>query len=144
MSKIDLDYAYGEAKFSDEPAKHCAFSIIGGDFTGYYHFKKGFYGLSDIPTVFQDYIDTVLEYETPVWLDDLLCVINGSFEDHEREVRDVLTKLQNAENRASEGKTELFKKEPTWLGCYINQECVKPIEDKTESITKLEPPKNVK
>ena len=62
MSKIDLDYAYGQAKLSKEAAKHCVFSIIGGDFTGHYRFKKGFYGLSDIPAVFQEHIDKVLEF----------------------------------------------------------------------------------
>ena len=35
MSKIDLDYAYGQAKLSEEAAKHCVFLIIGGDFTGH-------------------------------------------------------------------------------------------------------------
>ena len=144
MSKIDLDYAYGQAKLSEESAKHCVFSIIGGDFTGHYRFKKGFYGLSDIPTVFQEHIDNVLEFKTPVWLDDIICVTNGSMEDHEKEVREVLMKLQNAGSRASEKKTELFKKELTWLGYFINQNGVKPIEDKTEAITKLAAPKNVK
>ena len=57
LSKISLDYAYGQAKLSKEAAKHCVFSIIGGDFTGHYRFKKGFYGLSDIPTAFQEHID---------------------------------------------------------------------------------------
>ena len=94
--KIDLDYAYGPAKLSKEAAKHCLISIIGGDFTGHYRFKKGFYGLSDIPTVFQELIDAVLEFKTPVWLDDIICVTNGSIEDHEKELREDLTKLQNA------------------------------------------------
>ena len=144
MSKIDLDYAYGQAKLAKEAAKHCVFSIIGGDFTGHYRFKKGFYGLSDIPTVFQEHIDNVLEFKTPVWLDDIICVTNGSIDDHEKELREVLKKLQNAGYRASEKKTELFKKELTWLGYFINQNGVKPIEDKTEAITKLAAPKNVK
>ena len=96
----------------------------------------------DILTVFQEHIDTVLEFKTPVWVDDIICVTNGSIEDHEREVR-VLTKLQNAGYRASERKTELFKK-IKWLGYYINQEGVKSIKDKKEAITKLEAPKNVK
>ena len=69
---------------------------------------------------------------------------NGSIEYHEKELREVLTKLQNAGYRASEKKTELFKKELTWPGYYINQNGVKPIKDKTEAITKLEAPKNVK
>ena len=72
MSKIDLDYAYGQAKLSTEASRDCVFSIIGGDFTGHYRFKKGFYGLSDIPTVFQEHIDKVLEFKTPVWLDDII------------------------------------------------------------------------
>ena len=110
MSKIDLDYAYGQAKLSNEVAKRCVFSIIGGDFTEHYRFKKGFYGLLDIPTVFRKHIDAVLEFKTPVWLDDIICVTNGSIEDHEKELREVLTKLQNAGYRASEKKTELFKR----------------------------------
>ena len=71
MPKIDLDSAYGRAKLSEEAAKHCVFSII-GDFTGHYRFKKSFYGLSDIPTVLQEHIDTVQEFKTPVWLDDII------------------------------------------------------------------------
>ena len=144
MSKIDLDYAYDQAKLSKEADKQCVFSIIGGDFTGHYRFKKGFYGLSDIPTVFQEHIDTVLELKTLVWLDDIVCVTNGSIEDHEKEVREVLIKLQNAGYRASEKKTELFKKDLTWLGFFINENGVKPIKEKTEAITKLAAPKNVK
>ena len=143
MSKIDLDYAYGQAKLSKETAKHCAFSIIGGDVTSHYRFKKGSYGLADIPTVFQEYIDEVLEFKTPVWLNDIICVTNGSVDDHERELREVLSKLEKTGYRASE-KTEMFKKELTWLGYHINQEGVKPIKDKTEAIIKLAAPKNLK
>ena len=39
LSKIDLDYAYGQAKLATEASRHCVFSIIGGDFTGHYRFK---------------------------------------------------------------------------------------------------------
>ena len=74
MSKIDLDYAYGQAKSSKNASKHCVFAIVGGEFTGLYRFIKGFYGLSDLPTVFQENIDKVLEYITPAWLDDIICV----------------------------------------------------------------------
>ena len=144
MSNIDLGYAYGQAKLSTEASRHCVFSIIGGDFTGYYRFKKGFYGLSDIPTVFQEHIDKVVEIKTPVWLDDIICVTNGTIEEHEQELREVLSKLQEAGYRASGRKTELFKKEVTWLRYQINQSGVKPIKDKTEAITKLKAPTNTK
>ena len=59
-------------------------------------------------------------------------------------MREVLTKLQNAGYRASEKKTEFFKKELTWQGYLINRNGVKPIKDKTEAITKLIASKNVR
>ena len=94
-------------------------------------------------TVFQEHIDKVLEFKTPVRLDDIIYVTNGTIDEHEQEVLEVLNKLQNAEYRASE-KNEIFKQELTWLGYHINQSGVKPIKDKTESITKLSAPKNPK
>ena len=77
-------------------------------------------------------------------MDDITCVTSGTIDEHEREVREVLTKLQNAGYRASERKTKLFKQEITWLGYHIDQNGVKPIKDKTEAITKLKAPKNAK
>ena len=53
-SKIDLDYAYGQMKLSEETSRQCVLAIAGGNFSGYYRFKKGFYGLADIPTIFQE------------------------------------------------------------------------------------------
>ena len=81
-----------------------------GEFTGHYQFKKGFYGLSNIPTVFQEHIDKVQEYKTQIWLDDMICNINGTIEEHEQKLREVLLKLQEAGYRASERITELLKK----------------------------------
>ena len=77
-------------------------------------------------------------------MDDIICVTNGSIDEHERELREVLNNLQTAGYRASEKITEIFKQDLTWLGCHINQIGVKPIKDKTEAITKLAAPKNAK
>ena len=60
MSKIDRDFAYGQMKLSKETSRQCVFELTGGTFSGYYRFKKGFYGLADIPT-FQEKIDRTLE-----------------------------------------------------------------------------------
>ena len=42
MSKIDLDYAYEQRKLSEETSRQCVFALTGGNFSGYYRFKKGF------------------------------------------------------------------------------------------------------
>ena len=46
MSKIDLDYAYGQMKLSEETSRQCVFAITVAKFSGYYRFKKGF---TDLP-----------------------------------------------------------------------------------------------
>ena len=69
---------------------------------------------------------------------------NGTIEDQEREVREVLSKLQNAVYQAGENNTELFKRALTWLGYWINQDGVKPIKNKTYVIRKLEAPTHAK
>ena len=38
MSKIDLDYAYGQMKLSEETSRQCVFALTGGNFSGYYRF----------------------------------------------------------------------------------------------------------
>ena len=52
LTKLDFDYAYGHIKLDDETKNLCIFTITGEEFTGYYRFLKGFYGLADIPTIF--------------------------------------------------------------------------------------------
>ena len=106
--------------------------------------KKDFTDYRIFPPWFQEHIDKVLEFKTPVWLDDIICVTNGTIEEHEEELREILSKLQENSYRASEKKTELFKKELTWLGYEKNQNGVKPIKDETEAITKLKAPTNIK
>ena len=76
ISKIDLDY--GQMKLSKEFSRQCVFALTGGKFSGNYRFKKGFYGLADIPTIFQEKIDRTLGYCTPAWPDDIILVTRGN------------------------------------------------------------------
>ena len=78
IAKFDLDYANGQLPLSKNAMDLCIFAITGGNFTGYYRFLKGFYGLADIPTIFQEKIDKTMENKHPVWLDDILVVTKGT------------------------------------------------------------------
>ena len=57
ISKIDLDYAYGQMMLSEETSRRCVIAITGGNFSGYNRFRKGFYGLTNIPTIFEEKLD---------------------------------------------------------------------------------------
>ena len=45
---LDLQYAYRQLPSDKETAKHCNFSIVGGDIIETYRFLTGFYGLPDM------------------------------------------------------------------------------------------------
>ena len=63
ITKLDFDYAYGQIKLNETTRNLCIFTVTGGEFTGYYRFLKCFYGLADIPTIFQERIDRTLEFK---------------------------------------------------------------------------------
>ena len=94
----------------------CIFAVTGGNFTGYYQFLKGFYGLADIPTIFQEKIDQTLEKKHPALLDEIIVVTKGSKRNQLDEIIDVLSKLENAGYRLSENKSEHFKTEIESIG----------------------------
>ena len=144
MSKIDLDYAYGQMKISKETSRQCVFAITGGKFSGYYRFKKGFYGLAYIPTIFQEKIDRTLEYCTPAWLADIIVVTRGDRKEHEKKLFDVLKKLEDAGYQASERKSEFFLKSTKWLGHEIDETGIKPNKEKVKAILELKHPENQK
>ena len=130
LSKIDLDYAYGQMQLSQETSRQCVFTLTGGNFSGHYTLKNRFYVLADILTIFQEKIDRTLDYCTPAWLDDLIVVTRGSKQDHEKKLFDILNKLEKAGYRASKKKSELFMNETNWLGHEINENGKKPNEEK--------------
>ena len=92
--------------------------------------KKRFYGLADIPTIFQEKIDRTLEYSTPAWLDDIIVVTRGSRKEHEKKLFEILKKLENAGYRASERKSEFFLNKTKWLGHEIDEMGIKPNKEK--------------
>ena len=90
ITKLDFDYAYGQLKLDDQTRNLYIFTVTGGEFTGYLRFLKGFYGLADIPTIFQERLDKTLDFKHPAWLDDIIIVTKGSIEQHEMEVKEAM------------------------------------------------------
>ena len=144
ISKFDLDYAYGQLKLSRRAMDICIFAVTGGNFTGFYRFPKGFYGLADIPTIFQQKIDQTLETKHPAWLEDIIVITKGSKQEHMEELIDVLTKLENAGYRLSESKSERFETEIECIGHENDQNGIRPLQDKLVTIKELKEPKNEK
>ena len=89
-SVFDLDYAFGQVVLTEETAKLCVIVIVGGSCNGHYRFNRGFYGLADMPVVFQDMLDRILNGYALAWQDDMLVVTRGQINEHHVAVREVL------------------------------------------------------
>ena len=66
ISKIDLDFAYGQMELFEERSRQCVFALPEqnlADITGIN--KLPVYGLAMILTKFQEKTDRTLEYSTP-------------------------------------------------------------------------------
>ena len=144
ISNFDLDYAYGQLQFSNRAMDLYIFAVTGGNFTGYYCFLKSFYGLADIPTIFQEKKDQTLENKHPSCLDDIIVVSKSSKQKHINELVDVLTKLENASYRLSESKFQLLKTDIELISHKIDQKGIRPLQDKLLAIKELKKPGNEK
>ena len=71
-------------------------------------------------------------------------VTRGNKQDHEEKLFDILNQLEKAGYRASKRKSEFFMNRKKWLGHEIDENGIKPNEEKIEAIQKLNPPKNTK
>ena len=70
-------------------------------------------------------------------MDDIIIVTKGPKEQHKRELIEALTRLENAGNRLSENKSEFFKSEVEWIGHKIDQNGIRPLQDKLMAIKNL-------
>ena len=146
FSKIDLKYAYSQIPLHPSIQKHCNFNILGGKSTGTYRFINGFYGLSDMPAIFQKTIDKTLENIPNKFnfLDDILIITKGTITDHVSDIKLILKGLDEENLAIKLEKCEFAKQNITWLGYNITQSGISPNDKKTDSIKSLEPPKTLK
>ena len=107
--------------------------MTGGNLNGNCVFREEFYGLSDIPTKCREKTDRPLNYQPPVWLDDILKSTNGEEEKHWNKLFATLEKLQEAGYTTSEKTSTFFFKKSTWLGHEINEQGIKPKKEKIKA-----------
>ena len=146
FTTLDLQYAYSQLNLHSDAARHCNFNLVSGDMTGTYHFKTGFYGLTDMPAEFQKPIDCTLAglNNTFCFLGDIIIVSRGGIEKHLDLVRKCLIKLDQENLQTNLAICHFAKDKIEWLGHNISQTGITPLSDKTDGIGKLSAPSDLK
>jgi len=78
------------------------------------------------------------------YIDDLLVITSGSYEDHLAKLEEVFLKLRNAGLKVNMKKSFFARAELEYLGYWITRDGIQPTANKVHAITNIAPPKSQK
>lgn len=143
FTKLDLRGAYNLVRMKEGEEWKTAFRTR----LGHYEYTVMPFGLTNAPGTFQALINKVLREHLDVfataYLDDIL-VYSETLDDHAEHVRQVLTKLQEADLRVKGEKCEFNKEQVEFLGFVISQNRIQMDDNKKDAVRKWPTPTSVK
>ena len=112
---------------------------------GKYRYKRLPMGVSCSPDIFQAKIYELLgDIEgTKAYMDDILVIKRGTFEEHLQQLEEVLRRCQRANIKLNAEKCSFGLNEIDYLGYIVTPEGVKPNPKKIEAIQNIERPTTV-
>eukprot|EP00970_Alexandrium_tamarense_P007288 scaffold1320_cov130-Alexandrium_tamarense.AAC.2 len=113
---------------------------------GKYSYARLPMGVAGSPDLFQSKMSALmanLEYVS-TYLDDLLILSKGTFDDHLEKMVKVFERLREAGLRVNAAKSTFATDEIEYLGYILSRAGIKPQPEKVQAILAINPPKNVK
>ena len=103
-------------------------------------------GIAGSPDIFQEKMSALMHdlIFVRTYLDDLLVITKGTFDDHLVKIEAVFKRLQEARLHVNAPKCGFAFHEIEHLGYLLTREGIKPQPEKVSSILAILPPKNVK
>lgn len=140
FSKLDLSQAYNQLPLSAESQKYCVISTHRGLFAC----TRLPFGVASAPSIWQRTIERVLQGldGVLVYFDDLL-IYGADQAEHDRRLRMVLKRFEEAGLKLSKEKCEIDTDEVKYLGYRVTSSGLHPDEDKVEAIRNASPPTDV-
>ena len=113
---------------------------------GKYEYLRLPMGLCNSPDIFQEKMSKLmvgLEFAR-AYLDDLLLITKGDFNEHLDQLEQALTRLSEAGLKINASKRSFCQTELEYLGYWITRNGICPVAKKVEAILKIKEPTNVK
>ena len=113
---------------------------------GKYEYQRLPMGLCNSPDIFQEKMSELMEGLEYVraYIDDVLALTTGSWDDHLEKLEEVLKRLADAGLKVNAKKSFFGKPELEYLGYWVTRDGVQPVPKKVEAIHNIAPPKNKK
>ena len=146
LSVLDLKDAFHSLRLSEDLKRYC--SILPYCRSASYIYQRMPMGLHISPSIWQSYINTILECiqsrkHCEAIMNDLLLFMPLK-RAHMAKLEDLLKPLLKNGLNISPKKCQLFKTELQYMGKFIfikdRKVCIKPLRSRLEAIQKLQPP----
>ena len=121
---LDLNMGYYTIRLDPDSQKICTIILPWGK----YSYLRLPMGISGAPDFFQEKMTDLmraLEY-VRTYIDDLLIITKGTFDDHLSKLQEVLSRLQNAGLRINATKSSFALHEIEYLGYILTCDGIKP------------------
>ena len=141
-TSLDLNMGYYHIELHPESMHLCTIVLPWGK----YEYQKLPMGLCNSPDIFQEKMTELfagLDY-VRAYIDDLLIISKGSYEEHLEHLDSVLIRLKQAGLKVNAKKSFFCQHELEYLGYWITRDGIQPIPKKIEAIKNIAPPKTRK
>ena len=141
-TSLDLNMGYYHIELSPASKQLCTIVLPFGKF----EYQRLPMGLSNSPDIFQEKISVLMDGLEFVraYIDDLLSITNGTYEDHLDKLELVFQRLQEAGLKVNANKSFFAKSELEYLGYWVTREGIMPLPSKVKAIQAISEPKNKK
>ena len=137
---LDLASGYFQIPVHLDSRHKTAFAAPNGRL---YQYKVAPFGIKTLPTLFtrtvMAAVGAALGKFAVIWLDDIL-VYSRTFDEHVRQVAEILDRLQHAQLKVNLSKCEFGCDQVTYLGHLVNRDGVSPDPAKIRAITGMARP----
>ena len=141
-TSLDLNMGYYHIRLDPSSKELCTIVLPFGK----YEYQAIPMGLCNSPDIFQEKMSELMEGLEFVrtYIDDLLCLTKGSYEDHLEKLELVLEKLRKAGLKVNATKSFFARSQLEYLGYWITRSGIKPVYEKVKAVMKIAEPKNRK
>ena len=137
-TSLDLNMGYYHIELSPLSKQMCTIVLPWGKF----EYQKLPMGLCNSPDIFQEKMSTLFHdlENVRAYIDDLLVLGTGTWEEHILQLDEVLTRLQKAGLKVNAKKSFFGRHELEYLGYWITRGGVMPIPKKVQAIQDIATP----
>ena len=138
-TSLDLNMGYYHLELDARSKELCTIILPFGKF----EYQRIPMGLCNSPDIFQEKMNELfqgLDY-VRAYIDDLLVLSKGTFQDHLQKVDRVLSTLESAGLKVNAKKSFFARSELEYLGYWISRTGIQPLKEKVQAIMNISEPK---